>query len=302
MKQQGKIWIFYDAKAKNQTKPLNPTQAQALILNLLKQKNTKIYLWTPGWNEWMEMNIFLESDQDYFVVPPSVKNKIDDKTQLTSFSNEKTQLISSFDEDKTVFVEATATSVKPLTTHINRTQAAVENSYTKASLENTNPIKKQDYGYFFPDFRIDQIDLNIGKLPKTTFKNKESVQLKPKEEKSDSSTVDSDRRDKVRFNFKLEVLLISKNGKTFKSESDNISLGGIKLVDKIPKDFLCLDFSVTIINRLEKDPKKARIHFNTKFVGDITDPCRLVFVNPDKTNKELLEKLINNYIKQAKTA
>lgn len=286
MKQVGKIWVFYDAKTKTQSKPLNHTQSQALILNLLKQKNTQVYLWTPGWKEWMDMHVFLESGQDIFVVPPSVKNKIDDKTQLINqnFDDKthlsKTHLIS---DDATVAAFETA-----------------NNTFTEAIAGNTS-TEKVDYGYFFPDFRVEQIDLNINKLSKK-IAPKNATSAQNSSSASNVSSVSNDRRDKMRFNFKLEVLLVSKNGKTFRSETDNISMGGIKLLEKIPKEFLYMDFSLVIINKLEKDPKKARIHFNTKFVGDISDPCRLVFLNPDKKNKELLEKLINSYIKSAKAA
>ena len=280
MKQLGKIWVFFDGKTKTQSKPLNITQAQALILNLLKQKSTNIYMWTPGWNEWMEMNMFLESEQDFFVLPPSFRNKIDDKTQL----------ITQIKDDKTVLSKTNVLSDEASKAFNN-----VPNSFTEAMSE---PLtKKIDYGYFFPDFRAEQIDININKINKNFSPN-----TRPDDNMGNVTSVSSDRRDRVRFNFKLEILLVSKSGKTFRSESDNISMGGIKLIDKIPKEFLYMDFNLIIINKLEKDPKKTRIHFNTKCVGDITDPCRLVFVNPDKKNKELLEKLINTYIKQSKAA
>ncbi len=80
MVQTGKIWIFYDSKNKKQSKPLNLTQAQALILNLAQKKNFQAYIWTPGWQEWVDLKSFLEVDQDYFVVPPSIKKKTLDKT------------------------------------------------------------------------------------------------------------------------------------------------------------------------------------------------------------------------------
>lgn len=287
MKQIGKIWVFYDAKTKTQSKPLNHTQSQALILNLLKQKNTQIYLWTPGWKEWCYMFAFLDSEQDIFFVPPSVKKKLDDKTQIINQNfDDKTQLSSSenFSDDATVAAFEKA-----------------DNTFTEA-LPNSTVTQKVDYGYFFPDFRVEQIDLNINKLSKKITPKNANPSKNNNNPAQNISSVSNDRRDKMRFNFMLEVLLISKNGKTFRSESDNISMGGIKLIEKIPKEFLYLDFSLVIINKMEKDAKKARIHFNTKCVGDISDPCRLVFLNPDKKNKELLEKLINSYIKLAKTA
>jgi hypothetical protein len=72
----------------------------------------------------------------------------------------------------------------------------------------------------------------------------------------------------------------------------------VKLKDAIPQDFLVSDFSVIINNKLEKDPKKARIHFNSKCVGDVADPKRLVFLNPDQKSQHVLEDMINSYIQQ----
>lgn len=111
MVQTGKIWIFYDSKNKKQSKPLNLTQAQALILNLAQKKNFQAYIWTPGWDEWIDLKSFLEVDQDYFVVPPSIKKKTLDTTSvtktLTRFRESQTQTssVSVTDNfDKTVLI------------------------------------------------------------------------------------------------------------------------------------------------------------------------------------------------------
>ena len=111
MVQTGRIWIFYDSKNKKQSKPLNLTQAQALILNLAQKKNFQAFIWTPGWDEWLDLKSFLEADQDYFVVPPSIKKKNLDKTSVTKtltrfkdIQNEATQTRVTENFDKTLVV------------------------------------------------------------------------------------------------------------------------------------------------------------------------------------------------------
>ncbi|MBN8537496.1 MAG: PilZ domain-containing protein [Deltaproteobacteria bacterium] len=284
MKQAGNIWVFYDGNTKTQSKPLSLTQAQALILNLLKLKSKNIFVWTPGKTEWTELNQFLKSKQKFFALPPTFNSE---DLVVTDVEKTVVDAVTSVD-DKTIVI----------TNQPNLDDTAIafqeaKNTFTEAHIDDTQ--KKVDYGYFFPDFKAEQIDLRVNHLVKI-------ISPGPSSKNSNVASVESDRRDRMRFNFKLEVHLISKTGKTFKSESDNISLGGIKLMDKIPKEYISMDFSLIIINKLEKDSKKARIHFKTKCVGDILDPCRLVFVNPDKKNKELLENMIDSYIKQSKIA
>lgn len=289
MVQTGKIWIFYDSKNKKQSKPLNLTQAQALILNLAQKKNFQAYIWTPGWDEWVDLNSFLEADQDYFVVPPSIKKKTLDKTSvtktLTRFRDSKTSTITSAENfEKTLLVPLDLDTVSDHET---------KQKFTEVSKE--TPNQKVDYGYFYPDFRAENIDLDITRLKgrlKSAPKQNEPVEVKKE------SSVPADRRESIRYNFAIEIILITKKGKTFKSQSENISISGVKLKDSIPPEFLMTDFNVIISNKLEKDPKKARIHFNSKCVGDVTDAKRLVFLNPDQKSQKILNDMINSYIQQ----
>lgn len=300
MVQTGKIWIFYDSKNKKQSKPLNLTQAQALILNLAQKKNFHAFIWTPGWDEWVNLKSFLEVDQDYFVVPPSIKKKTLDKTAvtktLTRFKENQTQ---------TVHTRVTENFDKTILIPIDPENAMVKEhkAYTEISNENSN--KKTDYGYFYPDFKAENIDLEITRL-KTRLKaagqqagKASSIPSPPEPGKRDSS-VYADRRENIRYNFSIEVTLITKKGKTFRSASENISVSGVKLRDSIPQEFLFADFSVIIVNKLEKDPKKSRIHFNSKCVGDVTDPKRLVFLNPDQKSQKMLQEMIDSYIHQVR--
>jgi hypothetical protein len=290
MVQTGKIWIFYDSKNKKQSKPLNLTQAQALILNLAQKKNFQAYIWTPGWDEWVDLKSFLEVDQDYFVVPPSIKKKNLDKTSVT-------KTLTRFKEAQTSTTHTTVTEnfEKTLLVPLDPDNLMVKEpkpTYTEVKKE--SPNQKVDYGYFYPDFKAENIDPDITRL-KTRLKTSGLGQADP--EKKDAA-VSADRRESTRYNFAIEIILITKKGKTFKSETQNISITGVKLKDAIPQEFLFSDFSVIVNNKLEKDPKKARIHFNSKCVGDVSDPKRLVFVNPDQKSQRVLEEMISAYIQQ----
>lgn len=290
MVQTGKIWIFYDSKNKKQSKPLNLTQAQALILNLAQKKNFQAYIWTPGWNEWIDLKSFLEVDQDYFVVPPSIRKKNLDKTSvtktLTRFKEAQTETINTRvteNFDKTVLI--------PLDPGSSMFQ---EPKQKFTEVKKDGPNQKIDYGYFYPDFKAENIDPEI-----TRLRGRLKTGLSRESVKPESPTnLSADRRENIRYNFGIEVILITKKGKTFKSESENISISGVKLRDSVPQEFLMVDFSVVIANKLEKDPKKSRIHFNSKCVGDVTDSKRLVFINPDIKSQKILEEMINSYLQQ----
>ncbi|OYZ23030.1 MAG: hypothetical protein B7Y39_06615 [Bdellovibrio sp. 28-41-41] len=293
MVQTGKIWIFYDSKNKKQSKPLNLTQAQALILNLAQKKNFQAYIWTPGWDEWVDLKSFLEVDQDYFVVPPSIKKKTLDITSVT-------KTLTRFRESHTQTSTAKVTDNfdKTVLTPLDPNNLVVKESkptFTEVA-KNATPNAKVDYGYFFPDFRAENIDLDITRI-KGRLKSSPQAPSAESNVKIESS-VPADRRESIRYNFAIEIILITKKGKTFKSQSENISVSGVKLKDPIPPEFLMTDFSVIISNKLEKDPKKARIHFNSKCVGDVSDSRRLVFLNPDIKSQKVLEEMISSYIQQ----
>lgn len=299
MVQTGKIWIFYDSKNKKQSKPLNLTQAQALILNLAQKKNFQAYIWTPGWDEWVDLKSFLEVDQDYFVVPPTIKKKNVDITSvtktLTRFRESQTQTSTAKITDS--FDKTVLTPLEPNNLVVKEPKP----KFTEVA-KNATPTAKVDYGYFFPDFRAENIDLDItrikGRLESTHQATPAAESIKTDSNVKIESSVSADRRESIRYNFAIEIILITKKGKTFKSQSENISVSGVKLKDPIPPEFLMTDFSVIISNKLEKDPKKARIHFNSKCVGDVSDSRRLVFLNPDIKSQKVLEEMISSYIHQ----
>lgn len=257
----GKIWVFYDRKKKKKSKALTLVQAQSTILSLLNKDPGRYYIWTPGWSEWAPLDKFLSSEQTYFMLTPEVNQVVKSIDDLTMKTDD-------IDDDLTVSInELTETITKMI--------------YTQVAAE--LPAKSSDYGYYHPDFNADDLDIKL-KIPAPTSDiGKRNVSEK-------------DRRIEIRHNFKMEIIVVSKKGKTFKTFSDNLSLGGTLLQDPLPREFLNAPFDLIFINRFEQDPTKGRLYFNGKVVGDVKEPRRLMFLNPDPQSVKRLESMIQAYI------
>lgn len=104
----------------------------------------------------------------------------------------------------------------------------------------------------------------------------------------------SEKRTSIRYVAALDVILVTKGGKTFRTISLNISMTGILLEAAIPKEFFGGVFDLIIGNRMEPDPKKNRFLFRGKLVGDLTDPKRLTFVEPTKETAAQLQSLLQS--------
>lgn len=277
MKTQGKIWIIYDAENKTQTKPMSVVQAQVAILSVPAKDHAKFFLWTPGWESWLSIKDFLESDQKYFVIvqPP----RPDQVPGLPNMPREEQTL--------------TATKNAPMTS------GGSDSPYTQVVVGDI-PLKQQEVGgYYQQDFNGD--DLDLAKI------RKEKVDMpKPKKRESETHTPlqkaaqkpepsGADRRRDPRHKFKIEVVLVSKV-RSFRTYSKDISLSGTMLEDEIPKDFLNKPFDLIIVNPFEPDPSKARLLFRAKIVGDLTDPRRLMFIEQDVAMTLRLDALLKAYV------
>ncbi|MBC7465517.1 MAG: hypothetical protein H7256_05950 [Bdellovibrio sp.] len=107
-----------------------------------------------------------------------------------------------------------------------------------------------------------------------------------------------ENRDK-RHELKIEVILISPKGKTFRSKSQNISLSGSLLEDNIPFDYYGIVFDVVVIHKESKKPKLERISLKGKTVGEgLTQRLQYVDVSPEK--KTDLQDLLQDYVDQQK--
>lgn len=276
MKTQGKIWLFYEAEKKEQSKPMSVVQAQVFLLSLKKSDHLKYFIWTPGWPDWTCVKDFLKSGQSYFVMtkPPQPVGHGDQTEKHYTSGEESTQVIAVEESEKTN----------------SGTMVTMSGLFTKVRdgkpMKNSNPI---DYGYYHHDFNGD--DLDISKIRKVGAPEKVKVY-----EDTDSRNEDSDRRKDTRHTFKIEIILVSKT-KTFRTFSRDISISGTQLEKEIPREFLNVPFDLIIVNPYEKDTARGRLLFRAKIVGDMTDPRRLMFIEQDEGMTAKLDTLLRSYLK-----
>lgn len=100
----------------------------------------------------------------------------------------------------------------------------------------------------------------------------------------------------IRHKFKIEVLLISAQDKTFRSRSINMSLSGALLEDTIPFDYYGRVFDVVVINHQTADPQKARVKLSAATVGDTGLTQRIQYKNITDLQKRSLWLLLEDYI------
>lgn len=273
MKTRGKIWVIFDAEANTQSKPMSVVQAQVTLLTISSKDTSKFFLWTPGWDTWVSVQEFLESDQNYFVlaqppqpVPPPMA------------TTEKTHTKAPTDE-----ITLTATRSHQTTDP--------DFAYTQVNVGDS-PLKEIEIGgYHSKDFHGAELNLsNIKKVEneKRLQANSENADLK---KKSDGA----ERRKDPRHNFKIEVVLVSKE-RSFRTHSQDISLSGTMLEKEIPRDFLNTPFDLILVNPFEPNQTKARLLFKAKIVGDMTNPRRLMFIEQDATMTARLDALLKAYV------
>jgi len=266
MKTEGKVWVIFDAAANKKTKPMSVVQTQMMILTFKIRNLHQYHIWTPGWTEWQPLAQFLSSNQKYFVRTQPPEPLIQREKQKVAENTVNTRAL---DEDKT--------------------QAIREDSnlyYTK--VVDPEDIRKMDYGYYYNEINGD--DLTLSGLPE-----KPSMDIVVSKATLGSP---KDRRHSARHDFKIEAILLTKKGTSFRTHSKNISLTGTLLEDEIPRDFFHRPFEMIFVNKFEKDPRKNRVHLTGKIIGDIEDPRRLIFIEQDDDTASKLGKLIHDYVTQ----
>lgn len=260
MKTQGKVWIFFDSEKKKQSKPMSIVQAQITLLSLKNRDIKKYFIWTPGWDEWACIQDFLESDQQYFTLTqPPKPHQMETASGVTSHSVKSHHK----PDPKTSVIE-------------------YDGPFTLVKLSD-GPAKDSDYGYFFKDFNA--ADLDLSKIYKIKPGKKSSV------EASEIKAPQSAGAHKL----KIEVILISKNN-SFRTHSRLISLCETLLEEEIPKAYLKHPFDLIIANPFESDPKKARLLFKAKIVGNMDNPRHLTFIEQDEKMTAQLQALLSSYV------
>lgn len=110
---------------------------------------------------------------------------------------------------------------------------------------------------------------------------------------------DTDKRKYKRFPHRIEVVIMTKQGKSFRSSSANISLGGALLREPVPADILKDAMDVVVVNPFPDNTTPSHLLMKGRIVGDAKDKRRLMFYDlSDEVRKKLfniLDKYKTNY-------
>ena len=253
-------WIFYDSFSKTQSNPIGVDEAQMAIFKMKPKDWPRFFVWTQGWTEWQSLNLFLKSEQTVFIThftPTSYQQEVTRKHEINS-SETKTDSIA---------------------VRVLKEVKEITRSFSGVAFNDEPPVVEPTHGK--SSFDGDELSWSETEKPDINFK-------KLKEKMSFS------KRD-ARHEFKIEVLLISPKGKTFRCNSSNISLSGSLLEDNIPFDYYGIAFDVVIVNRSAKAEKNARVSLKAKTVGDgLTQ--RISFHEMNADQKRLLHGLLQDYL------
>ena len=266
------MWVFYDSISKIQSNPLSSDEAQSTIMKIRPNSITRFFIWTQGWQNWQPLKSYLESDQKVFVSTFTI-SKTNEETMTAAFKEitelTQTQTHTSFPHEQTI----TNTNTK---------------SYSSIRLdeETISRLVRMDGQKVLdlhPSVDGDEITWSNVKKPDFNF--------------SKILNKSMDKRE-TRHDLKIEILLISRRGKTFRSKSKNISLSGALLEDTIPFEFYDTPFDLVVLSTLTKDPRKARVKLEGKTVGETkgSRTQRIQYNNPTDDQKNLLQSLLQDYI------
>ena len=270
MSEDKALWVFYDSIAKIQSNALSKDEAQSAILKIRPQSIERFYIWTQGWQNWQALKAYLESDQKIFV-----------STFTISRSNEET-IKAATQEIREHTITQTRTSLPK-----EETQTATETkSYSHILLaeETISRYVKAEQAKELYSHKFNGDELTLSNIQKPDL---------------DFSILTQRNLDKraIRHEFKIQVLLISRRGKTFRTYSKNISLSGALLEDTMPFEFYDNLFDIVIISSISKDQKKSRVKLQGKaVVAGANRSQRLQYENQTEEQKNALAALLEDYV------
>lgn len=258
------LWVFYDSLSKIQSNPVSTEEAQTSILKMGPQQTERFYIWATGWNNWQQLKAYLESDQKNFVstftVSASTANKQTTEETITATIKE---ILEKTNGENTISFSSIRLKEDTISRILKEENEKEKDKHTK-------------------NFDGDEITWSNIQKPTLDFSKITSKSMGKRE---------------ARHELKIEVLLISSKGKTFRSRSKNISLSGSLLEDTIPFDYYDTSFDVVIINSKTKDPMKARVKLTAVAVrsnGGLTQ--RIHYQNPTEAEKKSLKTLLEDYL------
>jgi hypothetical protein len=155
-------------------------------------------------------------------------------------------------------------------------------TYVRTDIDATNASYRNNH----KDSSMDQINLDQIKSP-------ENIDFKKLNSK------DAYKNRSARHDLKIELVLISKMGKSFRSYSKNISMSGSLLEDNVPFDYYGETFDVVVVNRYAKDPLNSRVQVKGITVGDGVSR-RIEFQAYSESTKTKLVFLLTEYLENQK--
>lgn len=249
------MWVLYDTLSKAQSNPVSTEEAQMAIFKMRPRDIERFYLWTQGWQEWQSLQFYLATDQKNFV--SAFTNQNDD----TIKAHIRDVLEMTPRNNKKLFEENTA-------------------SFSSIHLEEDTLT---DAGGRLGQQQYDGNDISWENLEKPVI---DFSKLKKKR---------SAEKRETRHELKIEIILISVKGKSFRSKSKNISLSGSLLEDNIPFDYYESVFDMVIVNQSARDPKISRISLKGKTVGEgLTQ--RLQYTGLTNEKRQELQIFLEEYI------
>ncbi len=259
---ENNVWVLFDSITQIQSKSLSQEQLQSAIFKMKKSDLVRFHVWTTGWQNWQALNVFLDSDQNFFTKDIEAAKKLSEEKTVRRQRKELT---------KTNAKANTQTKSKSMTT------IKLSGEFTKTSFNLKSKEEKFDSENLTWSGSTPPADLNFAKTKMTGYANRAA-----------------------RHELKIEILLISVKGKTFRSHSKNISLSGSMLEDNVPFDYYGTPFDVVVVNRHADQPVNSRVQMKAQTIGDgLTS--RIQFLNVTAEQKKRLTNMLNEYIEKQKS-
>ncbi len=266
METTGKVWIFYNIKTQQKTQTLSHERAQLFILELTKHEMRHIVAWTPGWKKWIPVKEILKSESSYFPLPPT-PGKVDTNSDITITKSGRSHSKSG----KTKSRQETITNTQSGDSKFERT-------YTEVQLSSSTTDHHKD---FAPEA------INWEKTP--------VLPMLKKNPEADMS--DDERREYRRFPHRIEIVIMTKKGKSFRSSSANISLGGVLLREAIPTEILNDAMDLVVVNPFPDSDTPSHLMMKCKIVGDIKNKKQLMFYDITYEVQTQLYNILDKYKK-----
>ncbi len=259
-------WIFYDSLSKTQSNPITSEEAQMAILKMKPKEWRRFFVWTTGWGSWQPLELFIKSDQTFFITQFSAK-------------------ISDASTVKHTLKHTKIRDVLEMNKLSKKKHKEITKSYSGVAFDEDSHPGQSPNSWEQKNYDVDEMTWSDSKKPDVNFKKLQDKMKYGWRER--------------RHELKIEILLISAKGNIFRSSSKNISLSGSLLEDNIPFDYYGVIFEIIILNRNAKLESHSRLKLNARSVGEgLTQ--RLSFFEMSDDQKKSLHALLEAYLEQQK--